>query len=335
MQNGHSLVIQGDGANDVITVRDNGQGGVTASITLASGVKTIDATGVTSIEIDAGGGNDSISYALTGALSQNDSLKVCMGKGSSQATLDFSAGLVDAALAVHIDGGKGDNEVTTQFGPITDSRVNLTECLGKGDATSHVNFGGTLSSSLVTATVNGGAGADEVFVQLGNVSNSNLQFFSCLGKGANSFDLEETGSLQNSVVHFHVDGGSGGNSVTFNANEVNVDETSRLNLDTCPGAGNDTVTVNYSGQMDGELDVKAYGGQGNDTMNVDLTLEQGSTGRIHAHVNGGAGDDVMSLNVYDHSNPGGPSTLSLLDAVLNGGSGHNTLTATPNVKVVK
>jgi hypothetical protein len=35
VQTGSALVIRGDGANDTITVSDNGQGGVTASITLA------------------------------------------------------------------------------------------------------------------------------------------------------------------------------------------------------------------------------------------------------------------------------------------------------------
>jgi hypothetical protein len=334
VQTGHRLTIQGDGANDTISIRDNGQGGITASITLAKGTRTVSATGITSIEIDGGGGNDTITDALTGALSQQEALMLCLGKGSSQATLDFSAGLTNATLAVSIGGGAGSNQVSTQFGALTSSRVNLAESLANGPATSHINFGGTVSSSLVTVSVNGGAGIDQVFTQLANVVNSNIQFLGHLGNGANVFDLEAAGNLQNAVVHFDIDAGSGGNAITFNANGVNLDATSRLNLETCSGGGADNVTLNYSGQMNGELDVDLQGGPGNDTMNAILTLAKGSTGRVRGRVSGGLGDDTMSFRVFDNSNPGGKSTLSLLDAVLDGGPGNNTLVATSHVKVI-
>jgi hypothetical protein len=340
-QTGHALTLQGDGANDMITVSDNGQGGVTASITLAGRTQTLSAAGITSIDIEGGGGNDTISYALTGALGEHEPLMVCLGKGNSQAALDYSAGLNNATLAVAIGGGAGSNQVTTQFGALSGSRLNLTEFLGAGGATSHVNFAGPLSNSLATVTFQGGSGKDHVFAQLaGSFSNSNLQFLGTLGSGGSSFDLEAVGTaqdpitLQNSVVHFDIDGGSGGNTITFNAGSVNVDTTSRLNLETCSGTGNDTVNVSYSGQMNGELDLDLQGGPGNDTMHTTLTLAQGSTGRFRGQMLGGKGDDVMSFLVYDHSNPGGKSTLSLLDALLDGGSGHNTLSATPNVKVI-
>jgi hypothetical protein len=42
----------------------------------------------------------------------------------------------------------------------------------------------------------------------------------------------------------------------------------------------------------------------------------------------------MTLDVYDQSNPGGDSTQSRLYALLDGGPGHNQLTATPIVRVI-
>jgi len=341
VQSGHTLAIQGDGANDTITVSDNGQGGVTASITLANGTKTLAATGITDIKIEGGGGNDTINYALTGVLSQSEQLMLCLDKGSSTATLDYSAGLSKSALAVAIGGGTGSNHITTNFGAITNSQLVLTECLGSGGATANVNFGGLVSGSLTNVTINGGAGNDHVFAQVSSFTSSNLQFYAHLGGGTNTFDMETTGtaqnpiSLQNSVVHFDVDTGSGGNAITFNANNVNVDLTSRLNLETCSGAGKDNVTLNYSGQLNGELHLDLEGGAGNDTMSAILTLAQGSTGRVNGLMRGGAGNDTMTFDIYDNSNPGGKSTLSDLDAILNGGSGHNSLTATHNVKVIK
>jgi len=331
VQHGSTLLIQGDGSNDTITVSDNGQGGVTASITLVKGTQTKTATGITDIKIDAGGGNDTITYGLTGSLSQQEKLMLCLDQGSSQATLDYSQGLTDATLAIAIGGGTGSNQLTTRFGALTNSRLNLTECLASGSATSHVSFGGLLSGSDATVLISSGTGNDQVFAQLGSETNSNLQFLAHLGSGANSFDLDESGSLQNAVAHFDIDASAGGNTITFNTHEVSVDTTSRLNLETCTGAGNDTITTSYSGLMNGELDVNLNGGAGDNEITMNLKLDPGSTGRVHAHEYGDDGDDAMIFNVYT----GGASTLSLLDAVLYTGSGNDTLTTTPNVKVVK
>jgi hypothetical protein len=84
----------------------------------------------------------------------------------------------------------------------------------------------------------------------------------------------------------------------------------------------------------GKLDVVMRGGPGNDTFTGNFTADPGSTGSLTAKEYGGKGDDNLTLNVYDHSNPGGPSTLADLDALIDGGPGHNTCTHTDNVKVV-
>ncbi len=334
-QSGHSLSIQGDGSNDMITIRDNGVGGITASISSIKGTQTVSATGITSIAIDAGGGSNTITDTLTAVLAESETVMLCLGKGSSQATFDYSAGLNNATLAVNIGAGAGSSQVTTQFGTVNGSRVNMAECLATGAATARVHFGGTVTGSLVSVNVNGGSGIDQVFAQLGNMVNSNLQFHDNLGKGANLFDLEASGNLQNAVAHFDIDPGFGSNTIVFNAKGLNIDTTSRLNLESGSGAGADNVTLNYSGQMKGELSLNLQGGPGNDTMSATLTLAKGSTGRVHGLVSGGDGDDTLSFRICDNSNPAGKSTLSLLDALLDGGSGHNTLNATPNVKVRK
>jgi hypothetical protein len=332
-QNGSTLVIQGDSANDTVKISDNGQGAISASISLASGTKTVNATGITTIKINSGNGSDSISYALTNPLAQQEQLTLNMGKGNSQINLDFSAGLQYGQLAVNFDGGEGSDQLTTTFGALTGSRLNLNECLGQSGATSHVNFAGALNNSLAVVVVNGGAASNQVFAQLGDASSSNLQFMVNFGKKADSFDLEETGNLQNAVVHFDLDGGAGGANILLNAKNVNLDTTSRLNLDSWSGSGKDNVKVNYSGQMNGELWLDLEGGKGKDTMTAVLTLAQGSTGRLNGTLHGGKGDDTMTFDVFDNSNPGGPSTLAKLYAVINPGSGHNIISATPNVKI--
>jgi hypothetical protein len=333
VQTGHTLSITGDGANDIIRISDNGQGGVMASITLANSSQKVSATGITDIKIESGAGNDTISYALTSTLKQNQSLMLCLDKGSNQAFLDYSAGLQHSDLAIAV-GAAGNDQLTTQFGAMTGSRLNLSECLGASPVTSHVNFG-ALSSSLATVCVNSSSGSDHLFAQVGNANNSNLQFLTQLGKGADSFNLQASCNLVNSVVHFDIDAGSGADAITFNAQDVNVDSTSRFNLESCTGAGNDTVTMTYSGVMNGELDVNLQGGTGDNTMQTALTLDPGSMGRLHGNLHGGAGNDDMTFDVFNNSNPGGKSTLALLQALLDGGAGDNTLSATPNVKVIQ
>jgi hypothetical protein len=335
-QHGHTLLIQGDGSNNTITISDDGRGDVTARIHLSNSSRTVTATGITDIKIDAGGGNDTIGYALTGALSESEQVMLCLDRGSSQACFDYSAGLMRSTLAMTIGGGSGRNQLSTTFGALTGSRLNLSENLGSGGATSHVNFAGQLEGSDATVVVHGGSGNDQVYAAVGDETNANLQFLANLGTGASSFDLESAGNLLNSIEHFDVsDNGTAHDTITYNASGVNVDTTSRLNLETDTYADSDTVHITYSGAMEGELDVTAQGGSGNDTMDVSLTLARDSNGRVHGHVNGDTGNDTLTFDVYDNSGANGHSNLALLNAVLNGGAGKDALSATPNVKVIQ
>src|SRR5262249_58401866 len=83
----------------------------------------------------------------------------------------------------------------------------------------------------------------------------------------------------------------------------------RANLTADGGAGNDKVTVNYTGVLAGKLNLTARGGSGDDTIASTLTLSTGSTGSVKANENGGAGNDTLTLTVTGPIAPGATADL--------------------------
>src|SRR5207244_11584422 len=81
-----------------------------------------------------------------------------------------------------------------------------------------------------------------------------------------------------------------------------------------PFDGADTINVKYHGVLDGTLNLKAVGGQGDDTITALLTLSGGSDGRVKgdgtaaARVEGGQGADALDFRVRDNS--GGTAGVS-------------------------
>jgi hypothetical protein len=282
---GHTMIIHGSDAADIITVRDDGHGAVTASVQSPSGLTKGQGSDIRAIAIYGGKGGDKVDFALTGQLVTNLNLAVHLGKGGDTASLDFGAGINADDVDVDVDGGSGND--------------------------------------LVTAKV-------------GNVTGSNLSFADCLGAGADMLDL----TLQGKVTgHSHVkvtgNAGTGNDSEQVHATGLDIGDDSTVAVTLNGGKGSDNLGLTYDGVLRGKLTVNLNGGNGADTLVGNITAEAGSTGTLNAFEHGGKGSDNLTLNVYDNSNPGGPSKLADLDAVIYGGPGHNTFTHTPNVKVVK
>ncbi len=148
-----------------------------------------------------------------------------------------------------------------------------------------------------------------------------------LGDGNDTFaaDLHGTNIQSASTLDFKVLGGWGSDNLTVNAagtdtNHVNIRPGSTLRMeliggnDFDPFDGGDTINVNYTGNMDGNLILKAAGGQGNDAITALVTLTGGSAGHVKgdgsgaARVEGGQGADVLDFRVRDHS--GGSADVS-------------------------
>src|SRR5262249_57256558 len=91
------------------------------------------------------------------------------------------------------------------------------------------------------------------------------------------------------------------------------------------GDGKDKVAVSYTGAVNGDLDFRATGGDGDDTVVGTVTLGAGSTGSLKGRVNGGDGNDDLTFNIT------GATAGVAIDAVLDGGDGTDTCVHTTNV----
>src|SRR5207249_788253 len=96
--NNNAMVIHGDTLGDVINITDNGAGGVSATISSSAGTVTGLGTGINQIFLNTGSGDDTLNYALTSGLVQNEKLYLDLGRGNDRANFDFSPGISNARL---------------------------------------------------------------------------------------------------------------------------------------------------------------------------------------------------------------------------------------------
>jgi hypothetical protein len=150
-----------------------------------------------------------------------------------------------------------------------------------------------------------------------------------LGDGNDKFTANVFGNvgfadadgLHNVALDFAVFGGSGNDTIAINANhDTDIRSGSIMRLDLVGGFGNDKVTVDYRGELDGRLAMNASGGFGNDVMFARMKLDDGSTGIING-LNGGSatlrGDfenDNLTFKVNQASGAHGQ-----VDALIDGG----------------
>src|SRR3954454_21923174 len=83
--NGPQIQLSGDNAADVVSITDNGQGRV--SVTADGRNSTF--RGSSEIDVQTGGGNDSVAYQLTGSITSQSKVKIDLGDGDD--TTNISA----------------------------------------------------------------------------------------------------------------------------------------------------------------------------------------------------------------------------------------------------
>jgi hypothetical protein len=304
IQNGVVTITGDESNNEVLIVQNDAQnqlnitaGGVTAHFVSDQ---------VSGLTIDLRGGDDRLTYRMgTGSdFTSAKNIQVDLGSGKDMAWFDFADNGVStmttirARLDINVLGQAGNDEVDAFFGALANSaRVKLTGNMGLNDDTFNAELKGDIGS------------------------------YSTL-----SIDMEDTGDY---LVPFGVVGHAfnvipGGND-TFQVKadaDVDIAKCGELDVTLKGFDGQDTMMFNYHGKMNGVLNVDLEGGNGQDQVSADLTLDLRSTGTINAQVLGGAGDDsAVALGIHDNS--GGFVTLA--QALLDGGDGHDFGAKTDNV----
>ena len=290
-----------------------------AGISLANGVLSITGSGA----VD------------TVTVTQDDAMNQISVQDGVQTVIFFSHRV--STVNVGLDAGNDDFTYTLASDYTRMKHVNIN--LGADHDKATLDFGAGNSHALqanLYLSVGGADGDDNVRADFGDfVSTSTsprLDVAMDLGNGNDFGTVSLSGRLgPSAVARFNLIGNSNDDNLYF-SHKGDVDKTAYLDLLMDGGWGNDKVTMNSAGRMDGSYHCRLDGGvRGDDVVYAEMIVNAGSVGTLDVECNGGTGADQMGLMVYDNS--GG--SLVLARANLDGGAGTDTLiAATPNVQQI-
>jgi len=236
-----------------------------------------------------------------------------------------------------LDQGNGHVDVINGNGKVLGSAdgVALIRLNGKNGQDT-INY--TLLNTLTNTeklVFNLGTKADKLAVDLSKgISGANLHLEVNGGDGDDTISVA-LGSLTGAKEHIAIDGGNGADKVSLTGSGADIDASSLLALSVTGGAGADSLTTSYSGQVLGKLNVEIKGQQGADSIVSNVAPNIGSTGTVRAVAAGNKGADTVTLNAFDNSGgEEGVSTLTALHAKIFDIGSIDDLTHTDNVTVV-
>lgn len=236
------------------------------------GVESLDSRLLPSVTFQENTATNSLT--LTAAQNQNNTITVFNnGNGSLRVTADGVVRNFTGIDVVNINTGNGADTVTYNQGTST------TAADLRRDLTMNVELGSNANGTTDTFRAN-------IFGNIGFLQN---------------------GALQARSLGLIIRGDSGRDRIDINANhDTDVRTGSQLFLRLQGREGNDNITVDYDGEMDGNLDFSAAGQDDNDFIAVNFQLDAGSAGSIDcsdnpddggAQVHGNFGDDDLRFAI--------------------------------------
>ena len=180
--NGPELRIQGNAADDVISITDNGAGRVSVT---ANG-KTSAFTGITQLRIDTGDGNDTIDYQLTGSTVADHLVRIDLGSGTDSVSIrarwpptrgqdrvrrqrrQWRSNTITADLAVQVtgqlklglQGGDGNDIITANVALAARSTGHAEAVVNGNDGDDRLTLNVTGTAASLKAQLKGDAGFD-------------------------------------------------------------------------------------------------------------------------------------------------------------------------------
>jgi hypothetical protein len=159
-----SLLIQGDGESDQVTIGDDGHGHVTVT---ATGDGTHTFSGINWITVYTQGGNDTVKYTLWDSLAGNQIVDVFLGGGADtfRATLANGVDLLDdSSLAIQAWGAGGTDVLGVVATGVDVRGGKLRTTIDGGGAGDLINqhYNGKVASGALRMKSFGGVGNDVV-----------------------------------------------------------------------------------------------------------------------------------------------------------------------------
>lgn len=272
-----------------------------------------------SLDITAGAGNDLINVTNGQIRASQESVKVDAGSGNDKYDLKFDRIDDHSTIDIHTDLGNGLNIQNAEFQEIGFGDQAVVDMVVVGGANKdtiqlgmHDDIGNGVTASHFSAVFDLLAGNDD--------------FKALYDVGGDVFRVDD--HSQSSLV---VRGGAGNDSLLAGQNgltgTMKIDPDALFAVDLDGGSGNDSVITSFgtlnAWELIGGIRVRMDGGYGNDTLTCLLSHNFSSTGIYDVVVRGGAGNDIMSFNLF---NGGGTPTFGPAGGVvLDGGIGIDSL----------
>ena len=197
---------------------------------------------------------------------------------------------------------------------------------GDGTVTAVLNGESVTEENVRAVAVYTGAGDDTIDYTVTGDQTRRLRVAVYAGAGDDAVTLD-AGDVTGRFA-FAAFGASGDDTLAATVGGVAAGGVAAVTLN--GGRGNDTVSADAAGEIDGYLAVTLTGSFGTDTVEGTIDAAAGSTGRVAALVSGGLGNDTLALNVTGD----GAEDIRLLRAILHGGPGTDTGDATDNVRQI-
>lgn len=251
------------------------------------------------------------------------------GAGALTISCDGSVATATGITHIRVDTNRGDDNFGYSLLGNRTVPLNLDVDLGRGSDSAIMSLADI--SSNMSISVKGRDGADHLEVGgIGTIASGarlDLQLDGGQGnddiRGPIQPRLEILGELR-----IHAQGGEGDDTISIRTVRTSLAAGAWYDVRFDGGTGADRMSFGVNGEIDGRLDFRSHGNDGDDRQEGDFNLEPGSTGSLDAAVRGGEGNDFLSLAAFDSS--GG---AALVSALLDGGEGIDTCFATPNVRV--
>lgn len=262
----------------------------------SSWVPDVDAT----VRLDGGDGNDSLTASATADAWMFEperldfSFYLDGGRGNDTLDLTVTGGAIEKVDAV-LDGGDGNDVIRALIQP------------------------DEFTASVAHATVNGGAGDDDILLRLD--PNAGMSFTGAgLVADAGSGDDRVVVFAQAADISVNLHGGSGNDVILLNedASEGGANGFGSAHNRISGGDGNDSVQIAISGVYD--LDATVSGGRGNDTISLAASGESfGEESHYRSALFGNDGDDILTVALA------GSGSALTYHSLLDGGAGNDTL----------
>lgn len=324
---GSTLRITGDTAAEWIHIHQNDslnslsvQWGVVSSTVAAASPPALEYTSssIKRIVVDTRGGNDNLTYTVDGSsFSYSKNISIDMGAGNDTVMVDMGGQLF---VPVGFDGGDSEGGLLPEPPYSWPSPTPLE------------------IQSPLNLTVQGGVGNDTVDAIFGHI-RAGMTFRSLGGVGNDSLSASLAGAISGRTVVVDQDGGLGNDQLAVYMNGASVESDARLSVIQRGGWGNDKISLDAYGLIQGALLVNQLGGNGTDKLRTSINSNWASTGSVQARILGEGGNDKMVVGIKRNDDV--PSYVLMAEplaemqviASAHGGMGKNLAWVTPNVKV--